>query len=403
MNTNNSNLFTSTNPTDTVSKVLDEVEQYFPGLSQGIDVGLSVWAELKIKDISLPAGLFFVGNPGGGKTTLINILNDPAETYYLDSFTPAGFVSNVQGKTQSALNEIDLLPKVKDKLLLTPELNVTWNQKKETLAENIGILSRVLDGNGLMKHAGTHGTRGYRGKIMFAWIAATTPMSPHVWLNLAQTGSKLYFYPVETKKHDDKDIVNMLKGKVNYGEKIAKCKSLVSSFMQQIKQKYPQGVEWDTDGDDDELIKQIHWYAKLTAALRGRVDIQYEKDGNYTLSFAKPEDTKRASQWYYNLARGHALIHGRTQIAKEDFAIIEKIAMASAPHDRVKAYKVLSSYKGLVSIDDLAIRMQLTKKATLRICRVLEALGLVEIGPQQSNSPGRPCLMVLPFTNSHLV
>jgi len=238
---------------------------------------------------------------------------------------------------------------------------------------------------------------------MFAWIAATTPMSHQVWLNLTQLGSRLYFFPVDAKKRDTKDIVNMVKGKLPHDQKIAKCRSLVSSFMQQIKQKYPNGVDWNVDGDKEELIEQIHEYARLTAALRGRVDIQYEKDGNYTLGSPIFEDTGRASQWYYNLARGHALIHGRTQISEEDLTIIEKISIASAPYDRVKAYKILSSYKGLVSIDDLATKLQLTKKATLRICRILEALGLVEIGPQQSNSPGRPRLMVLSFTNSHLV
>jgi len=44
------------------------------------------------------------------------------QTYYTDNFSARSFVSHSTAVTKEQLQEIDMLPKIKDKLFLTPEL-----------------------------------------------------------------------------------------------------------------------------------------------------------------------------------------------------------------------------------------------------------------------------------------
>ena len=73
---------------------------------------------------------------------------------------------------KEALAKIDMLPKIKNKLLLTPELSPTFAKKDDDLIEILGILTRVLDGHGYESDTGAHGHRGYNEPMMFVWIGA---------------------------------------------------------------------------------------------------------------------------------------------------------------------------------------------------------------------------------------
>ena len=68
------------------------------------------------------------------------------------------------------LCEIDMLPKIRFKLLLTPELTPLFSASEDELMENLGIITSVLDGKGYVSHSGAHGRRGYYGNYMFTWV-----------------------------------------------------------------------------------------------------------------------------------------------------------------------------------------------------------------------------------------
>jgi hypothetical protein len=50
--------------------------------------------------------------------------------------------------SDSQLKKIDLLPKIRNKLFLTPELSPMFSVKDDDLNEILGILTRVADGQG---------------------------------------------------------------------------------------------------------------------------------------------------------------------------------------------------------------------------------------------------------------
>ena len=99
-------------------------------------------ANLLINGISQPVSLFLTGNPSSKKSTVLELLRPLPQVVWSDSFSPASFVSGARN-----MEEADLLPRLRNRCLITPELSTLFSGKN--LPETLGILTRVLDGRGL--------------------------------------------------------------------------------------------------------------------------------------------------------------------------------------------------------------------------------------------------------------
>ncbi|HSF50855.1 MAG TPA: hypothetical protein VLA74_08860 [Nitrososphaeraceae archaeon] len=122
-------------------------------------------------------GIVFAA-PSSMKTKVIEILRKWHYSYFIDKFTAKSFVSHSATVAKDKLKEVDLLPRIKDKIVLTPELSPLFTGKEEDTKEQFGIITRLLDGNGLETESGVHGKRGYYGDYMFTWIGAAVDI-PH--------------------------------------------------------------------------------------------------------------------------------------------------------------------------------------------------------------------------------
>jgi hypothetical protein len=69
------------------------------------------------------------------KTLGIEMFRGWRQTYYTDNFSARSFVSHSTAVTKEQLEEIDMLPKIKDKLFLTPELAPMFAAKDEDLLQ----------------------------------------------------------------------------------------------------------------------------------------------------------------------------------------------------------------------------------------------------------------------------
>lgn len=67
------------------------------------------------------------------------------------------------------LKEVDMLPKLRNKFFLTPELSPIFSSREDELLQMLGILTRVLDGHGYESDTGAQGHRGFSGKFMYTW------------------------------------------------------------------------------------------------------------------------------------------------------------------------------------------------------------------------------------------
>ena len=84
-----------------------------------------------------------------------------------------------------------MLPKIKDKMFLTPELSPMFTTKEEDLMQLLGIITRVADGHGYVSDSGAHGHRGYDEDIMFTWTGAAVDIPYRVYRILGNLGAKL--------------------------------------------------------------------------------------------------------------------------------------------------------------------------------------------------------------------
>jgi len=113
--------------------------------------------------------------------------------YRSDKFTPKAFVTHAANIKKDELAQIDLLPKLNGKVLLTKELAPLFRGREEDLKDNFSILISVLDGKGFTSDSGTHGRRGYSEPVLFNWIGATTPLPPSTHRLMSQLGTRLCF------------------------------------------------------------------------------------------------------------------------------------------------------------------------------------------------------------------
>src|SRR2546422_1049590 len=192
------------------------VEQHFPGLWLAVDLGLATCATLLLADNTNPTAVIFVGGASTVKTTVANMFARATVKrtktgsleplcYRSDKFTPAAFVSQAANVNANDLAKIDLLPRIKDRVLLTPELAPIFRGNDDELTKTFATVTRVLDGQGLVTDSGTHGQRGYDGRHMFAWIGCTTPLPERAWRIMGQLGSRLFFLLLDTSRSTSVD------------------------------------------------------------------------------------------------------------------------------------------------------------------------------------------------------
>lgn len=177
-------------------------------LALGARTGLAVVGSLSFLERSNPLALIYEGGAGKGKSLLIDMLNpDRSQTrersHRLDNFTPKSFVTHTANVKKGELENIDLLPKIKDKVLLTKELAPLLRGREEELKANFSILTAVLDGKGYVSSSGTQGVRGYEGAYVFNWLGGTTPIPAKTDSIMAQLGNRLLRYECSNRSKLD--------------------------------------------------------------------------------------------------------------------------------------------------------------------------------------------------------
>ena len=106
--------------------IIDNFPHYWPYT----EACASTIALLLIKDAQ-PLALVLQGVPGSGKTTTLDFFRGFPFSHATDKFTPKAFVSHVAQKSEQELKRIDLLPRIKDRVLITPDLTTLFGSKAE--------------------------------------------------------------------------------------------------------------------------------------------------------------------------------------------------------------------------------------------------------------------------------
>ena len=365
------------------------VEKNLPNIWPALEFALSIKTILNIQDCTLPFAGILLGPPSSLKTVCIELFRKWPQTYYTDNFSAKSFVSHSTAVTKEELAEIDTLPKIKNKLFLTPELAPTFAAKEDDLIQVLGIMTRILDGHGYESDTGAHGHRGYCEEMMFTWIGAAVDIPHKVHKYLSTLGPKLYFLrlPRLTKSEDDyynqldDDFVGRKKEVQTALFEYLKYFEIGPETIMVAENGLPK-VSWNGTKDEELAKIYIVRLGELLAHLRGVVPALHTQDtqgSNYGYGMAIIEEPDRAITQLRNLARGGALSKGRNYITVDDIPMVIKVVMSTASIERVTIFDLLLAHRGKMTTSQIAASLNISNHTAHRTMTELKALGLVEM------------------------
>lgn len=194
----------------------------------------------------------------------------------------------------------------------------------------------------------------------------------------------MHFMHVTKKPKTVESYVKEVKDKT-YRKKVEECNKATLRFLKGI---WRDGkIDWNAHEDSDTVIKSIVLCATLVTKLRGKINVVVKEEytGEKTY-YTQPivEEPERCIQALYALARGHALIRGRTQVTIDDLPVVIDVALSSAPWDRVIAFAYLLN-KNKVTTKGLMEDLNCSRTKAIRTMKTLELLELVDL--EEENIP----------------
>jgi hypothetical protein len=366
-----------------------------PHLWHGLEFALSVKTILNIKDNTLPFSGILLGPASSAKTVIVELFRGSKHTFYTDNFSPKSLVSHNSAVPKEKLREIDMLPKIKDKYFLTPELAPIFAARDDDLLQVLGILTRVADGRGYESDSGAQGYRGYNEKIMFTLLGAVVDIPYKVHRLLGTLGPKIYFFRMPRVEETEDYYHNTRTD--NFIEKEQEIRTALFEYLtyfemnpeatMEVEDGLPK-ISIDIDKDEELADRIIIRLSKLLARLRAIVPTWETKDtqgSEYAYTIAKVEDPSRAITQLRNLARGHALSQGRTHFTIQDIPIIIHTALSTASIERVRIFDILIANNGSLTTSQICEFLNTTPPTARRTMTELKATGLVQMDETKSN------------------
>ena len=270
----------ATSPISTLEGVLKIVKGLFGigSIADGTEASISAMCSLLLGGTEGCIALIQEGRSSSGKTTNLDFIktrpmNESGLVVGSDNFTAASFVTHASNRKKTELAKIDLLPRIRHKTLIVPDLAPIFSDHKDTLAKNVGVLTRVLDGNGYESDSGTNGHRGYTGDYRFVLLAATTPLRASAWEVMARLGNRIVLLHMGDEEVDADDLVEAMTGERSYVEKVDIWADAVWQFLHWLwAERGGYGsIAWDRQTDDQELVKVIAKVAHWVVRCRGTV------------------------------------------------------------------------------------------------------------------------------------
>lgn len=172
-----------------------------------------------------------------------------------------------------------------------------------------------------------------------------------------------------------------------YKARLKECSKATLRFLKGIWSK--KKVKWNRQNDRKEILGSIVDLAELLVRLRGKVNVvvKEEYDDKTYWSDLIIEEPERAIEALYALARGHAIIKGRTRITINDLPIVIDVALSSAPYNRVITFAYLLN-KGKVTTKGLMEDLICSRSTAIRKMKTLELLELVDLEKKRVETMG---------------
>jgi hypothetical protein len=404
---------------DELKRIFDK---HYPEAWIFMEFCLAVKSILNVMDFTLPFMGVIVAPPSSMKTMVIQLFRKYVHVFYTDGFTPSSLVSHNAALNEEQLQKVDMLPKMKGKLVLTPELALFFTGKEEDLQKTMGIITRVLDGHGLENDSGAQGHRKY-GDTMFVWLGAAVEIPFRVWKLLGTLGHKIYFIRPNLQKKTVSDLKRIAKNN-NFSSINKEIEDVLIDYLK-VFDAAPEiegktrlenniiKIRWneEEEGEQDKALEYLAQLANLLAPLRGDVYVSqskftkhksnysnennesnneqsssqyqhpYQVEGqDYDTDFPIIEDPSRAVILLRNLAIGRAVSQGRNSLTIQDVPLTVKVALSTAPLRRVRILDLLlKSEAGELTTSQICNKLSISQPVVARTMREFEALKIAHI------------------------
>lgn len=321
-----------------------------------------------IKD-SPTFGLLLEGSSSSGKTTALEFFREIEDQFeWRDSVTPASFVSHDPSRSEEELRNTDLLPQIRHKTLIVPDMAGWIGDDMERVRDRMSKLVRILDGKGYQSQSGTHGERGYSGDYRFLLFGATTPITDRTWDVMGRVGNR--FVVLEHVEATQEELTSSLFGDTDSSQ--GDCTDALKTLLQSRWESYGGfgGLSWESRPNSEQQTL-LFYLSDIVRYGRGIV-----RDGAREI-----EGQPRLLQTLVTVAKGSALLHDRTHLENEDFHLCSRIALSTIPHKRRKLIRrfLNPSTSSTLSAADVAEVLGLSRKTALGRIKELASLGLVKI------------------------
>ena len=352
------------------AQIKELVKNKFPkALKPALACGVALEA-MKIGALPQPIGVLLLGPPAGQKTTALRFFKK-TKPLWIDDFSSAAFLSHKSGANEKELKEIDLIPKMEGKALIVPEFASVLEGSEDKVAEKLGRLTRIMDGDGFASASGTHGLRAYDQRFNFIFLGASVPLSSDKWDTFIRVGSRFVFVQTD----DDMTFEDMLPND-EYRAAIEEVQAAVAGFFNTA----PNPIPTITKEQQRALFELAGWVAKLRGVVASRGVRFTADDGREAKTFQTDTPIIEAPPRLYSifaaLAQGHASIHGRPEVGVDDLWFIYGLALGCGRSERVRFLVAMPD--GESSVKELVAQMHISKDTIRRRLAELVALGLVE-------------------------
>jgi hypothetical protein len=362
------------------------VGQHFPEVVHALKAALAVIAVGCLADNLQPTTLILVGRSGAGKSMALNFLMPSSANseltkyiYRSDKLTAASFVSHKADLTSDELEEVDLLPRIRGKTMVSKELAPFFSGKREELLERFALTASVLDGTGFISDSGAHGRRGYAEPINFQWLGATTPLSSELLDVMASVGPRILFYDADRPRKDLDALIEYAEHHVST-QAMENCRAAVHKLLLGFCRSYPPGtVHSDQVAFGRGHLRHLALWADVLTRLRARhspIDDELV-----------PEHPERAVGLLRNFAIGSALIHGRDEVSDYDLAQVAHIALSSGNAGQGRVLRALLEHDGTATSAQLEALARLSRPTVITHMGGLAKAGLVRLIEGEGTKP----------------
>jgi hypothetical protein len=250
------------------------------------------------------------------------------------------------------------------------------------LTDTFSVLTRILDGQGYKTDTGAHGSRGYHGDYLFAWLGCTTPFPNNLWKIMSQLGSRLFFFSMD-RRHTitTEDLVSSLVEVAPHMERLQACSTQVHEFLSLLFKSFggPRGMKWNRECDSKDVLRWIARCAQVLVAMRSeREDCR--------------EVPYRANAVLYNMARAHALVHGRSYLTTDDMPLIGHVTVSTMPDRSSQIFRAMVEEGKPLLVSKAQAILKAKHLQTIRtLMEKLDEGGVFEFQAKGTGRPAQLC------------